>query len=68
VSVFCPEGEKMEEKMKRAQTVAAIRNKVTLSKTILENLAADKKVSKELIGIALKDLAVALKLIGEEQP
>ena len=52
--------------MERAETIAEIRNKLTLTKTILENLSVDKKVPKELIEIALRDLNRAVELIGEE--
>jgi|GEM_PF-5577141 len=57
----------METKTERKQTIAEIRNKLTLTKTILESLSADKKVSKDLMKIALRDLNKAVELIGEEQ-
>jgi len=59
--------EKMEEKMERKEIIAEIRNKLTLAKTILESLSADKKISKDLIKIALRDFNKAVELIGEEQ-
>jgi len=53
--------------MKRKEIIAEIRNKLTLAKTILESLSADKKISKDLIKIALRDFNKAVELIGEEQ-
>ena len=58
---------KMETKTERTHIIAEIMNKLTLPKTILENFSVDKKVSKELIKVALKDLDKAVELIREEQ-